>query len=30
VEMDYTEKMKLQFKLKDMIAEEEMKKFLEQ
>jgi hypothetical protein len=30
VEMDYTEKMKLKFKLQDMIAEEEMKQFLEQ
>jgi hypothetical protein len=30
LEMDYTEKMKLKFKLQDMIAEEEMKKFNEQ
>ena len=30
MEMDYTEKMKLKFKLQDMIAEEEMKKFNEQ
>lgn len=29
VEMDYTEKMKLKFKLQDMLAEEEMKQFLE-
>ena len=29
-EMDYLEKMRLQFKIKDLIAEEEMKQFLEQ
>jgi hypothetical protein len=29
VEMDYTEKMKLKFKLQDLLAEEEMKQFLE-
>ena len=29
LEMDYTEKMKLKFKLQDMIAEEETKQFLE-
>jgi hypothetical protein len=29
-EMDYLEKMKLQFEIKDLIAAEELKKFLEQ
>ncbi len=29
-EMDYTEKMKLKFHIQDLIAEEEMKQFLEQ
>jgi hypothetical protein len=29
-EMDYLEKMRLQFEIKDLIAEEEMKQFLEQ
>lgn len=28
-EMDYLEKMKLQFEIKDLIAEEELKQFLE-
>lgn len=29
-EMDYLEKMRLQFEIKDLIAAEELKKFLEQ
>jgi hypothetical protein len=29
-EMDYLEKMKLKFKIQDMIAAEELKQFLEQ